>query len=134
MDVADGAVESVRKQCWSRWPTPPESDVTALDAMFTPLLQQAAEATAETLLVTNPTSRPRRLQLAVICDDRSLDAMYHQEWCELSIAANGLLLLIYRRRDGDDYAVSWDAAVTLPSTLLPQVPDELAVALFDEPR
>jgi len=128
---APSALDHLRAQCWQRWSDPPAAAVSALDAELEPALARAGEAEPETLLVMNPTSRPRRLQLAVVCDDRSLDEMYHQEWCELAVAAAGQLYLIYRRRDGEDYGVAWDQGVTLPASLQPALPEALAVALLD---
>jgi len=99
--------------------SPTESE--ALDGQLSPALRTAAAADAEVLTVMNPVMRPVTLRLASLATDTALDAMYAQEWAELSVSANGALYLVYRRRDGEDYAVEWSPATSLPASLLRQL-------------
>lgn len=102
-----------------------------LAELLGPVLEQAQEAASETLLVTSPTSRPRRLKLAVLAHDRRLDVMYQQEWAELSLSSAGELLLAYRHRDRQgDYAVVWSSATSLPDSMSADLPEALADALL----
>ena len=69
--------------------------------------------------------RPRRLRLVIVASDRGLDTMYQQEWAELALGQDGHLYFLMRYLAQDDFASQWMAAVTLPSSLLNQVPDWL---------
>ena len=69
--------------------------------------------------------RPRRLRFVPVASDRGLDTMYQQEWAELALANDGHLYFIMRYLSQDDFASQWSPAVTLPSSLLDQVPDWL---------
>ena len=40
-------------------------------------------------------------------------------------------LLVYRRRDGGDYAVTWSQATTVPAPIMQALPDVLAVAMLE---
>ncbi len=102
-----------------------------LDAVLTEALERAAAAAPETIEVLATTTRPRRLQLAVLAADHSVDTMYQQEWVELSASASGELLLVFRRRDGASYATPCGQATALPPTLATALPEPLAAALLD---
>ncbi|MDA3961097.1 MAG: hypothetical protein PF961_09925 [Planctomycetota bacterium] len=127
----DNNIAQLISAATSRWGSVPDALRSELTELFSAALSTATAAEQETLLVTNPTSRPQRLQLAVIATDRKLDSMYHQEWCELSVSQRGALFLVYRRRDGQHYASRYDEGVTLPETLIAQLPPALAEALLD---
>lgn len=114
-----------------RWDAVPDALRDELAALFAPALAAADAAEPETLLVANPVTRPQRLRLGVVATDRDLDRMYRMEWCELGVTARGELILVYRRRNGDHYATVYDAGVTLPETLVIQLPPALAEALLD---
>ena len=121
----------LRSQLLTRWRAFPESERGALDALLDGALERAAAAEAEVLTVMNPVSRPQRLRLAVIVGEGDLDSMYHNEWAELSVSHEGRCYLVYRRRDGGDYAVEWSPATMLPPTLMRRLPDPLATALLE---
>lgn len=129
-DATDTRLDGLLSALCLRWSAVPE----ALSAELRPLLAEALAAAdaaeAEVIPVMNPTLRPQRLRLHVLAADRSQDAMYQQEWCELSVASKGGCYLVYRRRDGDHYAVHYDAGVTLPEALARQLPDALAEAIL----
>ena len=60
-----------------------------------------------------------------------LDSFYHNEWAELAISHDGRLFLVYRRRDGGDYAVTWSQATTVPAPVMQALPDVLATAMLE---
>ena len=128
--AADPRIDSLVANATPRWSAFPAAQKDALAVFLADALAAADAAEPETILVTNPTSRPQRLRLHVVASDRELDRMYQQEWCELSVAANGSLYLIYRRRDGEDYATRMDTGVTMPATLCTVLPDPLAEGLL----
>ena len=96
-------------------------------------LTRAAAAPPAVITVMNPVTRPVTLQLAVLATDDQLDTMYAQEWGEFSLGADGELYLVYRRRDGNDYATRWTPATTLPASLLGTLSPAL-LALVTAPR
>ena len=96
-------------------------------------LARATAATPAVITVMNPVTRPVTLQLAVLATDDQLDTMYAQEWGEFSLGADGELYLVYRRRDGNDYATRWTPATTLPASLLGALSPAL-LALVTAPR
>lgn len=125
------ALAHLRAQLLQRWRRFPSEQDRALEAMLRAALAEAVAADAETITVMNPTSRSQRLRLAVLVDDRALDAMYQQEWAELAVSSAGRCYLVYRRRDGGDYAIEWSPATTLPATMVGRLPEWLALALLD---
>jgi len=128
--VEDDRLDRLETECCQRWQHFPADQREALRELLLGALDGAVRAVPETILVTNPTSRPQRLRLHPVASDRELDRMYHQEWCELSVASGGGLYLVYRRRDGEDYATRYDAGVTMPATLCESLPEPLAEALL----
>jgi len=129
-EAGDPRLDQLEAAACLRWTTVPEALRSELRTVFAEALAAADAAEAETIPVMNPTLRPQRLRLQVLAADRSQDAMYQQEWCELSAAANGALYLVYRRRDGDTYAVRYDGGVTMPEALAKQLPGVLAEAIL----
>ena len=129
----DGAaLKRLQEQILGRWQAFPDDQLAALDELLRAALKQAALAKAEVLTVTSPVSRPQRLQLAPLISDATLDTMYHGEWAELAVSSDGRCFLVYRRRDGGDYAVEWSSATSLPTTMLSQLPECLALALLGD--
>ena len=120
-----------KAQLLVRWRSFPPGSRAALDRLLDEGLARAARAEPEVLTVMNPVSRPVRLRLAPIAADADLDRMYHRASAELSVSADGRCYLVYRQRDGGDYAVLWSAATALPEALLARLPDPLAAALLD---
>ena len=131
MTVDDTAMQRLRTQLLQRWTRFPAAPRAALDELLRDGLARAATAASETITVTSPVSRSQRLRLATLVSDRALDAMYQQEWAELAVSSSGRCYLIYRRRDGGDYAIEWSPSTTLPTTMTALLPDELALAMLE---
>ena len=125
------ALARLRAQILVRWNSFPEARNGELDALLTDSLERAAEATPEVLTVMDPASRPQRLRLATVVAEADLDSFYHNEWAELAISHDGRLFLVYRRRDGGDYAVTWSQATTVPAPVMQALPDVLATAMLE---
>lgn len=119
----------LRAQILIRWNAFPEARSGELDALLSDALERAAAA--EVLTVMDPTSRPQRLRLATVVEAADLDSFYHNEWAELAISHDGRLFLVYRRRDGGDYAVTWSQATTVPAPVMRGLPDVLATAMLE---
>lgn len=120
-----------KAQLLAHWRSFPPGATAALDRLIDEGLARAERAAPEVLTVMNPVSRPVRLRLAPIAADADLDRMYHRASAELSLSADGRCYLVYRQRDGGDYAVLWSAATSLPEALLARLPDPLATALLE---
>ncbi len=129
-DAGDPRIDQLEAAACLRWKAFPTGQRAALRRLLAEALVAADAAEPETVPVMNPTLRPQRLRLAVLASDRSLDRMYQQEWSELAAGANGQLYLLYRRRDQEDYAIRYDAGVTLPSNMSEILPEALAEALL----
>lgn len=128
----DGAaLERLRAIVTQGWPQLPPGCQPALDRLLGDALVSAAGATPEVITVMNPTSRPQRLRLAALVGDAPLDSFYHNEWAELAASADGRLFLVYRRRDGGDYAVAWSRATSVPDSLMSRLPEPLATLLLE---
>ena len=121
----------LRAQILVRWNTFPAARSGELDALLTDALERAAAAVPEILTVMDPASRPQRLRLATVVEAADLDSFYHNEWAELAISHDGRLFLVYRRRDGGDYAVTWSQATTIPVPVMQGLPDVLATAMLE---
>lgn len=120
-----------KAQLLVRWRSFPPRSMAALDRLLDDGIARAARAEPELLTVMNPVSRPVRLRLASIAADADLDRMYHRASAELAVSADGGCYLVYRQRDGGDYAVRWSAATSLPEALLSRLPEPLAAALLE---
>jgi hypothetical protein len=129
--VVEGPLARLRSQILSRWTEFPAAHRGELDALLTDALGRAGAAEPEILTVMDPAARPQRLRLASVVDDVDLDSFYHNEWAELAISHDGRCFLVYRRRDGGDYAVTWSPATTVPSPLMRALPEVLAMALLE---
>ena len=129
--AAGDPLARLRAQILVRWSAFPEARNAELDALLGDALKRAAEATPEILTVMDPASRPQRLRLAVVVEAADLDSFYHNEWAELAISHDGRLFLVYRRRDGGDYAVTWSQATTVPVPIMQGLPDVLATAMLE---
>ena len=127
----DAALARLRAQILVRWSSFPEARNGELDALLTDALERAAAAVPEVLTVMDPASRPQRLRLATVVEAADLDSFYHNEWAELAISHDGRLFLVYRRRDGGDYAVTWSQATTVPVPVMQGLPDVLATAMLE---
>ena len=125
------ALARLRAQVLARWNTFPDALQNELDALLADALQRAAATPAEVLTVMDPASRPQRLRLATVVAEADLDSFYHNEWAELAISHDGRLFLVYRRRDGGDYAVTWSQATTIPAPVMQALPDVLATAMLE---
>ena len=125
------ALARLRAQVLARWNAFPDKLRDELDALLAEALSRAAATGPETLTVMDPTSRPQRLQLATVVAEADLDSFYHNEWAELAVSHDGRLFLVYRRRDGGDYAVTWSQATTVPAPIMQALPDVLAVAILE---
>ncbi len=125
------ALERLRGQLLQRWKAFPEAE--ALDRELTDALERAAAAAPETLTVSTPVSRPMRLHLAILAEDRNLDPLYQREWAELSVSDRGVCYLVYRRRDGGHYAIEWSPSTLLPGTMGQQLSEPLAMAMLEGP-
>ena len=120
-----------KAQLLTRWRSFPPRTLEALEHLLDEGLARAEQAEPEVLTVMNPVSRPMRLRLAPIAADADLDRMYHRASAELSLSEDGRCFLVYRQRDGGDYAVLWSGATSLPEALLARLPEPLAAALLD---
>ena len=130
-DIADDALARLRAQVLVRWSAFPDMLRGKLDALLCDALEQAAAAKPEVLTVMDPATRPQRLRLATVVAEADLDSFYHNEWAELAISHDGRLFLVYRRRDGGDYAVTWSQATTVPAPVMQALPDVLATAMLE---
>lgn len=129
--VVDSPLARLRSQILSRWTEFPAARRAELDALLTDALARAEAAEPEVLTVMDPAARPQRLRLATVVDDADLDSFYHNEWADLAISHDGRCFLVYRRRDGGDYAVTWSPATTVPAPVMGALPDVLAMALLE---
>ena len=129
--TAGDALARLRTQVLARWSTFPETLGDELDTLLTEVLVHAAAAEPEILTVMDPASRPQRLRLATVVARADLDSFYHNEWAELAVSHDGRLFLVYRRRDGGDYAVTWSQATTIPAPVMQALPDVLATAMLE---
>ena len=125
------ALARLRAQVLARWREFPDALGRELDALLGGALERAAAAPPEILTVMDPASRPQRLRLATVVAEADLDSFYHNEWAELAISHDGRLFLVYRRRDGGDYAVTWSQATTVPAPVMQALPDVLATAMLE---
>ena len=125
------ALARLRAQVLVRWSSFPDSLGSKLDALLAGALEEAAAAPPEVLTVMDPASRPQRLRLATVVAEADLDSFYHNEWAELAVSHDGRLFLVYRRRDGGDYAVTWSQATTVPAPVMQALPDVLATAMLE---
>ena len=128
---AGDALARLRDQVLARWSAFPDALRGELDALLAGALAEAAAAPPEVLTVMDPASRPQRLRLATVVAEADLDSFYHNEWAELAISHDGRLFLVYRRRDGGDYAVTWSQATTVPAPVMQALPDVLAIAMLE---
>ena len=127
----DQPLDKLCRQLLQRWRHFPSAELHGLRELLRSALVRAGAAEPQTLTVMSPVSRPARLRLAVLVDGTDLDSFYHREWAELSVAHTGVLYLVYRRADGGDYAVEWSSATSVPTDMLPLIPAELALAMFE---
>ena len=125
------ALARLRAQVLARWNAFPDKQRNELDALLADSLERAAAADPEVLTVMDPASRPQRLRLATVVAAADLDSFYHNEWAELAISHDGRLFLVYRRRDGGDYAITWSQATTVPAPVMQALPDVLATAMLE---
>ena len=130
-NVPGAALARLRSQVLVRWSAFPETLRDKLDALLTDALERASAANPEILTVMDPASRPQRLRLATVVAEADLDSFYHNEWAEIAISHDGRLFLVYRRRDGGDYAVTWSQATTVPAPVMQALPDVLATAMLE---
>ena len=130
-NVPGDALTRLRSQVLVRWSVFPETLREQLDALLAGALERASAADPEILTVMDPASRPQRLRLATVVAEADLDSFYHNEWAELAISHDGRLFLVYRRRDGGDYAVTWSQATTVPAPVMQALPDVLATAMLE---
>ena len=121
----------LRTQLLARWRVFPPERAEELDRLLAGAIERAAAAEPEQITVMNPVSRLMRLQLAVIVGGADLDNMYHNEWAELAVSGTGTCYLVYRRRDGGDYAVEWTAATSVPTSMMSALPEVLALAMLE---
>lgn len=128
--AATSALDRLRTRLLTRWTAFPAADRAALDALLQEALARAAQAERERLTVAGVSTHPLPLRLAVLVSDAELDTMYRQEWAELSVSDDGRCYLVYRRRGGNDYALEWTPATTLPESMARALPDVLALALL----
>ena len=126
-----GALARLRSQVLARWSAFPDTQRAELDALLADAIERAAAADPEVLTVMDPASRPQRLRLATVVAEADLDSFYHNEWAELAISHDGRLFLVYRRRDGGDYAVTWSQATSIPAPVMQALPDVLATAMLE---
>ena len=128
---AGDALARLRAQVLARWDVFPDRLRGELDALLAEALESATAAAPEVLTVMDPASRPQRLRLATVVAEADLDSFYHNEWAELAISHDGRLFLVYRRRDGGDYAITWSQATTVPAAVMQALPDVLATAMLE---
>ena len=128
---AGGALARLRARVLARWREFPDSRRGELDTLLADALARAAAADPEVLTVMDPAARPQRLRLAPVAARADLDSFYHNEWAELAVSHDGRLFLVYRRRDGGDYAVTWSQATTVPAPVMQALPDVLATAMLE---
>lgn len=128
------ALGRLRDQLLRRWREFPAEKSHALDLELENALQRAAAADPEVITVMNPVSRPLTRRLATLVTDGGLDTMYRQEWAELAVSDDGCCYLVYRRRDGNDYAIEWSSATALPETMMGELSEPLASALLESDR
>ncbi len=129
--AAGDALGRLRAQVLARWRAFPEARRGALDTLLADALAHASAADPEVLTVMDPVARPQRLRLATVVAEADLDSFYHNEWAELAVSHDGRLFLVYRRRDGGDYAVTWSPATTVPAPVMQALPDVLATAMLE---
>ncbi len=129
--TGDDPLARLRAQILIRWSAFPQARSSELDALLIDALERAAAALPEVLTVMDPASRPQRLRLATVVEAANLDSFYHNEWAELAVSHDGRLFLVYRRRDGGDYAVTWSQATTVPAAIMQGLPDALATAMLE---
>lgn len=124
-------MERLRSQLLQRWRQFPSDLSRTLDGELKDALERASAAEPEVLTITSPVSRPSRLRLAVLASDNSLDTMYRQERAELAVSDRGCVYLVYRPRGGGDYGIEWSPSTTIPGTMMPNLSEALAAAMFE---
>ncbi len=122
----------LRRQLLAHREAFPTNRTAELDTLLTDALARAEAAEPEALTVMSPVSRMQRLRLATLVSDADLDSFYHNEWAELAVSSAGRCYLVYRRRDGGDYAVEWSTATSVPESMMEVLPEVLAMAMFEE--
>ena len=127
----DSALDRLRGQLLKGWRSFPADEDEALDALLREALAAAAAQPPETITIMNPVSRPMEVRLHALVSDADLDSLYHMEWAELAISDDGRCLLVYRRRDGGDYAVEWSSATSVPATVQAALPPVLSRAMYE---
>ena len=125
------ALERLCRQLLQRWREFPAPELASLREFLTRQLLAAIQSEPETITVMNPVSRPARLRLHSVVSDVELDSFYHREWAELAVSHEGICYLVYRRKDGGDYAVEWSTATSVPTSMLGVLPPELTKAMFE---
>jgi hypothetical protein len=101
-----------------------------LEGELRPALAAAAAAAPETIMVSDATSRPLPLRLAVVVADHGADPMYQREWVEFAVEARGGLYVVYRFKNGEDHAVPWMPSISLPDGLMRSFGPALAAAVL----
>ena len=124
------ALKRLRAQLLERWASFPSEWSEALDCELEDGLKRAVESEPEIITVMNPVSRPMHLRLAALVSDVDLDEMYKLEWAELAVSDRGRCYLVYRRRDGEDYAIEWSPTTNLPATMMSLLSEPLAAAVL----
>lgn len=131
-NASDSDLDRLKDQVLARWRAFPPALSSTLDSELSAALEQSRTATPELMTVMNPVSRPTQLKLGLLVTDAGLDTMYAQEWGELCVSDAGCLYLVYRRRDGNHYAIVWTPATTLPPTMMACLSPALAAALLEQ--
>ena len=126
----DTSLQRLRAQLLERWACFPSEWSEALDRELEDGLMRAGQSNPEVITVMNPVSRPVHLRLAALVSDGDLDAMYEQEWAELAVSDRGRCYLVYRRRDGEDYAIEWSPTTNMPATMMSLLSEPLAAAVL----
>lgn len=124
------SLERLLRQILQRWREFPPHLREALELELGAAIAVAMDSPPELLTVAGSVSRPQHLRLGVLVADEALDTMYGQDRAELSVSDRGLLYLVYRLRDGGDYATEWSPAAAIPATMMDRLSEPLATALL----
>ena len=129
MSDPDHVIASLTATITARWKEFPQSDSADLDALLRAALEQAQAASPEVITVAGTTTRPQVLRLHAIAKASS-DTWYSQEWTEFAVSSDGHAWIIYRRRDGEDYAAPYSEGSALPEELMKSLAPCLVMALY----
>lgn len=125
--MTDATIDKAIATLTADWDDFPEAE--ELRAFLSEQIAKAGENELELLTIAGATSRPRPLRLVVLATGFN-EQLYRREWTELSLSSAGDILVIFRDKDGGDYATPMGTASALPESLMSNLPPIVAMAVL----